>query len=99
MLYAIIGRCPPDSGARRLAVRDQHLQRLQALRDAGRLVLAGPFPVVDSADAAVAGYDGGLIVAEFAALCDAEEWARLDPYVAADVYRDVTVRPFIQALP
>lgn len=99
MLYAIIGLCPPDSQARREAARTAHLQRLQALQDAGRLVLAGPFPAVDASDAGAAGYEGGLIVAEFPSRHDAEAWARADPYVAADVYRDVTVRPFVQALP
>lgn len=99
MLYAIIGEDAADSLARRLASRPAHLARLNELEAAGRLVLAGPFPAIDSPDPGPAGFAGSLIVAEFASLDDARAWADDDPYVAAGVYARVTVRPFRQALP
>ena len=82
-----------------MAARPDHLARLQALQDEGRLLLAGPFPAVDAVDPGAAGYTGSLIVAEFASLQAAQEWAETDPYVAAGVFRQITVQPFKKVLP
>jgi uncharacterized protein YciI len=97
--YAIVGEDVPSSLDKRLAARPAHLERLQLLRDAGRLLLAGPFPAVDSPDPGPAGFTGSLIVAEFDSLEAAQAWADADPYVAAGVYARVTVRPFKRVLP
>lgn len=99
MLYTIVGHDIPDSLAKRLAARPAHVARLQALQEQGRLILAGPFPAVDANDPGAAGFSGSLIVAEFAALADAESWAQADPYVAAGVYAQVTVKPFRKTFP
>ncbi|WP_174874079.1 YciI family protein [Vogesella oryzae] len=99
MLYAITGQDVADSLAQRLAARPAHLERLQALQAAGRLVLAGPFPAIDSNDPGPAGFSGSLIVAEFDSLQTAQAWADADPYVAAGVYSQVTVKPFKQVFP
>ena len=99
MLYAIFGQDVENSLERRLAARPEHLARLNALQDAGRLVLAGPFPAVDAPDPGQAGFSGSLIVAEFASLAAAEVWAAADPYITAGVYAHVAVRPFRQVLP
>jgi uncharacterized protein YciI len=97
--YAIVGEDVADSLARRLAARPAHLARLQALQAEGRLLLAGPFPAIDSPDPGPAGFSGSLIVAAFASLTEAEAWAQADPYVAAGVYAGVTVKPFKKVLP
>ncbi len=99
MLYAIIGQDIPNSLEKRLAARPAHVARLQALQEEGRLILAGPFPSVDANDPASAGFSGSLILAEFAALPDAEAWAQADPYVTAGVYAQVTVKPFKKVFP
>ncbi|KAB2319057.1 YciI family protein [Betaproteobacteria bacterium SCN1] len=99
MLYAIVGQDVPDSLERRLAARPAHLERLQALQQTGRLLLAGPFPVIDSNDPGPAGFSGSLIVAEFDSLDAARAWADADPYVAAGVYAGVSVKPFKKVLP
>ena len=96
MLYMIQGEDAPDSLDARLAARPEHVARLQALRDDGRLVLAGPFPAIDSDDPGPAGFTGSLIVAEFPSLEAARKWADADPYVTAGVYSVVDVRPFKQ---
>ncbi|WP_017926334.1 YciI family protein [Thioalkalivibrio sp. HL-Eb18] len=96
MLYMIQGQDAPDSLDARLAARPEHVARLQALHEAGRLVLAGPLPAIDSNDPGPAGFTGSLIVAEFPSLEAAHEWADADPYVAAGVYTSVDVRPFKQ---
>lgn len=99
MLYTIIATDAANSLDARLAARPAHLERLHALRDAGRLVLAGPHPAIDSNDPGSAGFSGSLIVAEFDSLDAARAWADADPYRAAGVYADVLVKPFRQVLP
>ena len=99
MLYAIVGEDREDSLAARLAARPAHIERLQALQNAGRLILAGPCPAIDSADPGPAGFTGSLIVADFPSLEDAKAWADVDPYVAAGVYAKVTIKPFKKAFP
>ncbi|WP_434456004.1 YciI family protein [Stutzerimonas urumqiensis] len=99
MLYAIIATDAPGSLEHRLAARPAHLARLEALKDDGRLVLAGPHPAVDSNDPGAAGFTGSLVVAEFDSLEAARQWASEDPYKAAGVYVDVIVKPFKKVLP
>ena len=99
MLYAIISQDRPDSLADRLQARPAHLDRLEQLKAAGRLVLAGPHPAIDSPDPGDAGFSGSLVVAEFPALEDAQAWADADPYNAAGVYQQVMVKPFKKVLP
>ena len=94
MLYAIVAEDVAGSLEKRLAARPAHLERLKALQDAGRMILAGPFPAIDSPDPGPAGFTGSLIVAEFDSLEDAQTWADADPFVAAGVYAAVTVKPF-----
>lgn len=97
--YLILGEDAPGSLDKRLATRPAHLARLQALQDAGRLILAGPCPAIDSPDPGPAGFSASLIVAEFASLAEAEAWAGADPYVGAGVYAHTQVRPFRKVLP
>ena len=99
MWYAIIGQDSPDSLDKRIATRPAHLARLQVLQGEGRLLLAGPFPAVDAADPGAAGFTGSLVVAEFASLQAAHEWAEADPYAAAGVYKQITVKPFKKVFP
>jgi hypothetical protein len=89
----------PDSLPLRAAARPAHLERVQALVDEGRLILAGPLPAVDSPDPGPAGMLGSLIVAEFDSLQAAQAWIDADPYVTQGVFARVTVRPFKQVLP
>jgi uncharacterized protein YciI len=99
MWYAIIGQDVPNSLDKRVAARPAHVARLQALQSQGRLLLAGPFPAVDAMEPGAAGYSGSLIVAEFATLAAAQDWANADPYVAAGIYAEVRVQPFRKTFP
>lgn len=99
MLYAIIGEDVTNSLEQRLAARPQHLQRLQDLQQAGRLLMAGPFPAIDSDNPGEAGFSGSLIVAEFDNLEAAQQWADTDPYITAGVYKKVQVKPYKKVLP
>lgn len=99
MWYMIHARDVPDSLAKRLGARPAHLARLEALKDEGRLLLAGPLPALDSEDPGPAGFTGSLVVARFDSLADARTWASQDPYVDAGVYAGVDVSPFKPVLP
>ncbi|TXI20303.1 MAG: YciI family protein [Nitrosomonas sp.] len=99
MLYVINGEDIPDSLEKRMTVRSEHLKRIQALQEEGRLILAGPYPTIDSQDPGTAGFSGSLIIAEFDSLQAAQSWADADPYVISGVYHKVTVKPFKKVLP
>ena len=99
MLYAIIAEDVENSLEKRLATRPAHLERLNALLDQGRLILAGPHPAIDSEDPGEAGFSGSLVVAEFDDMEAAQSWANDDPYVHAGVYDKVTIKPFKKVFP
>jgi uncharacterized protein YciI len=97
--YVIQARDHEDSLAARQQARPDHLQRLEALKNAGRLLTAGPMPAIDAEDPGPAGFTGSLIIARFDSLAEARTWASEDPYVAAGVYASVEVFPFKRVLP
>jgi len=99
MLFVLIGYDAPDSLPKRREVRPLHLARAQALRDEGRLVLAGPFPAIDADDPGEAGFTGSLFVAEFPSAEAARAWIEDDPYVRHGIYSHYDIRPFKQVLP
>jgi uncharacterized protein YciI len=99
MWYAIIAEDVSNSLEKRINARSAHLARLAELQNQGRLLLAGPFPAIDSLDPGVAGYSGSLIVVEFSDLAAAKSWADADPFVSAGVYKSVIVKPFRKTLP
>tara|TARA_Y100000815_G_scaffold275429_1_gene313509 strand:+ start:2995 stop:3294 length:300 start_codon:yes stop_codon:yes gene_type:complete len=99
MWYAIISQDIENSLPLRKEARPAHLERLEALKNEGRLLIAGPHPAIDSEDPGEAGFTGSLVVAEFESLEAAQAWADADPYVAAGVYAHVVVKPFKKVLP
>jgi len=99
MLYAIISTDVENSLSLRLQARPAHLDHLENLKNEGRLILAGPHPAVDNDDPGEAGFTGSLVVAEFESREAAQSWADQDPYVAANVYDKVIVKPFKKVLP
>ena len=99
MWYAIISEDIENSLEKRGLARLAHLDRLNKLKEAGRLLIAGPHPAIDNNEPGEVGFTGSLVVAEFDSLVDAQSWADADPYVAAGVYAAVTVKPFKKVLP
>jgi uncharacterized protein YciI len=99
MLYAIIATDIPNSLDLRRSTRPKHLEYLKGLIDAGRVEIAGPHPAIDSPDPGPAGFSGSLIIAEFASLEAAQQWAAKDPYAVAGVFGDVVVKPFLRVTP
>lgn len=99
MWYVIRGHDAHDSLDIRRAARGAHLARLEELRRAGRLLVAGPLPAIDSADPGPAGFVGSLVIAEFTSLDAARSWAAADPYLAQGAWSRADVDPFVQVLP
>lgn len=99
MLYIIFAQDVENSLPLRKQARPAHVERLQALKQQGRLILAGPCPAIDSSDPGEAGFTGSAIVAEFDSLQEAQNWADADPYIEAGVYQSVIVKPFHKVLP
>ncbi len=99
MWYAILSEDNENSLPLRATAREAHLARLRMLAGEGRLLVAGPHPGIDAEDPGEAGFSGSLVIAEFASLEAARQWADADPYVAAGVYREVMVKPFKRVLP
>jgi uncharacterized protein YciI len=96
MWYLILGHDTEGSLPLRRAHRPAHLARVQALRDSGRLLIAGPLPAIDAADPGEAGFTGSAIVAEFESLDAARAWAEADPYLVAHAWARVEVKPFVR---
>jgi uncharacterized protein YciI len=99
MWYLILGADVDDSLAARKSARPAHVARLEALRDQGRLLVAGPLPAIDAEDPGEAGFTGSAIIASFESLEDARAWASIDPYVEAGVYDSMIIKPFKHVLP
>ena len=99
MLYAVISQDVENSLEKRMAVRPAHIERLNTLKNEGRLILAGPHPAIDNNEPGEAGFTGSLVVAEFDSLEDAQAWADADPYMASGAYASVMVKPFKKVLP
>ena len=99
MFYSIVGIDNANSLEARMAVRSEHVARLNLLRDEGRLVIAGPNPAIDSDDPGDAGFTGSIIIAEFDSLQAAQAWADDDPYIKSGAYASVSVKPFKKVLP
>ncbi|MDA8225127.1 MAG: YciI family protein [Betaproteobacteria bacterium] len=97
--YVILGEDVPDSLPMRMQTRAAHLERMRRLQDEGRVLVAGPFPAIDSPDPGPAGFMGSLIVARFDSLDAARAWANDDPYVRSGVWRRVEVKPFVKVMP
>ncbi len=89
MYYVIFAQDKPNTLEQRMAVRPQHLARLELLHKEERLLTAGPNPTIDGT-----GITGSTVIAKFASLKDAQAWADKDPYVAAGVYENVIIKPF-----
>lgn len=99
MWYAIISEDTPNSLSKRQSARPAHVERLNILKEAGCLLMAGPHPAIDSNEPGDAGFTGSLVIAEFPSLEEAQTWADADPYIAAGVYQRVVVKPYLIVLP
>lgn len=89
MHFVILGYDGPDGQAKRPLHRPAHLERLRALAEHGRLILAGPFT----------DHTGSLIVIEAESLEEATCFAQEDPYTVHGIFHRIEVHPFKMVLP
>lgn len=91
--------CTDQEGTveKRLAIRPQHLVRLQKLNDEGRLIVAGAMP--KEPDNPQAGFYGSTIIVDFDSREALEEWLQEEPFLKEGVYAHIDVKPFNKAFP
>jgi len=89
MLFVIIGYDGPNGAKLRPSVRPAHLENLQPLVEAGRVIVGGPF--TDGS--------GSLMVVDFENDAQAKAFANSDPYVKQGVFERVEIRPFRKVVP
>lgn len=82
---------------KRLAVRPQHIERLQKLDDEGRLIVAGAMPK-DPANPQ-AGFYGSTMIVDFDSREALEAWLQDEPFLKAGVYSHIDIKPFNKAFP
>ena len=91
--------CTDQEGTveKRLAIRPQHLARLQKLNDEGRLIVAGAMPKDPSNPQA--GFYGSTIIVDFDSREDLDTWLEAEPFLKEGVYAQIDVKPFNKAFP
>lgn len=91
--------CTDQEGTveKRLAIRPQHLARLQKLNDEGRLIVAGAMPKEPGNPQA--GFYGSTIIVDFESREALEEWLQEEPFLKEGVYAHIDVKPFNKAFP
>ena len=86
MQFALVAYDRPNSAARRLEMRPEHLRHLESLGDT--LLLAGPF--LDDAGAMI----GSIMVIEAESLEAARAIFARDPFMQNDLFDSVTIKPW-----
>ncbi|ENX14381.1 MULTISPECIES: YciI family protein [Acinetobacter] len=82
---------------KRLAIRPQHLARLEQLNAEGRLIVAGAMPK-DPANPQ-AGFYGSTIIVDFDSREALDRWLQDEPFLKEGVYEHIDVKPFNKAFP
>lgn len=82
---------------KRLAIRPQHLARLEQLNAEGRLIVAGAMPK-DPANPQ-AGFYGSTIIVDFDSREALDTWLQDEPFLKEGVYERIDVKPFNKAFP
>ena len=86
MLFAIICNDNPNSLELRLVQRPSHLEYLNSLGN--KIKAAGPFLDNDGNPC------GSLLIVDVETLSLAKNLAALDPYAKAELFNDVTIKPW-----
>ena len=91
--------CTDQDGTveKRLAVRPQHLARLEQLDAEGRLIVAGAMPKDPSNPQA--GFYGSTIIVDFDSREALDAWLQDEPFLKEGVYTQIEVKPFNKAFP
>lgn len=94
MQFLVIARDGTDAGApaRRLAVREAHLEGVRGMSAKGEMICGGA--LTDDGGAMI----GSACIVEFESRAALDKWLTSDPYVTGDVWRDIEVTPFRRAV-
>lgn len=82
---------------KRLAIRPQHLARLEKLDAEGRVIVAGAMP--KDRDHPEAGFYGSTLILDFDSREELDIWLADEPFLKEGIYADIDVKPFNKALP
>lgn len=77
----------------RQEVRPAHREYLRKDNPYARVVVAGP-----TMDEATGNMNGTLMIVEAASLQDAKAFVQGDPYMQADIFKELEIRPWIAGL-
>ncbi len=91
--------CTDNEGTveKRLAIRPQHLERLQKLNDEDRLIVAGAMP--KDPGNPQAGFYGSTIIVDFETREALDAWLQDEPFLKEGIYGHIDVKPFNKAFP
>lgn len=93
--FAIVGFDAENAKPKRQEHLESHIQALKALKDEGRLLVAGPmFQTTANED-----YTGSILIIDFSDQTAAEAWFQAEPYFNAGVYQRYTIHPYLDAMP
>ena len=96
-LFLITCTDTENSVEKRLAIRPQHLARLEQLDAQGRLIVAGAMPKQHGNPQA--GFHGSTIIVDFDTREQLDQWLSEEPFWLEGVYAQIDVKPFNKAFP
>ncbi|MBP78084.1 MAG: hypothetical protein CL926_02285 [Deltaproteobacteria bacterium] len=70
---------------RRMAARDNHLARGKSFSDSGNILKGGA--ILSDTGTMI----GSVLLVDFASKAEVEKWIEADPYVAGNVWKEVTI--------
>ncbi len=77
-----------DALARRMAVRDAHIEGAKQMKETGTMRAGGA--ILDDDGKMI----GSAMILDFPSRAELDAWLAADPYTTGDVWRTVDVRPF-----
>lgn len=94
MQFLVVNWDGTDAGApaRRLAVREAHLEGARERAESGMLICGGA--LLDDGGEMI----GSACIVEVASRAELDEWLATDPYVTGDVWRKTEITPFRRAV-
>ncbi len=77
----------PKANARRMAVRPEHIQRIQAYVDSGEFINGGA--ILNESGKMI----GSTLYMEFDSRTELDKWLTSDPYYTQGVWVDIDIKP------
>lgn len=76
-----------EAGKRRLAVREEHLELADAMREEGKLLFAAA--LLDEHEKMI----GSVLMMDFSNRAELDNWLEIEPYVTGNVWEKIEVKP------